>query len=1279
MEDIKLFSPNDKPFGKLSNNAYHPITIDGKNYPTVTNYILSNMLIIPLSKTILQNTPIHGSRGVNNEMMRAIDFFLENPKKQTMSVEKPDNYTKKLLILHNLTKISVETLKKWGENTLSLSIRYIGKLNKNFNEEKATKYLQGAIKKYKKTKKIGDFIKSLKNKIPETLSPTKEELEESLRLLWEDFSSTGELKKYADESKQRQNYMNYIMSQVRKPFESVDLIKLKERILREAQVKQMGIYKVYNKAVKTELFNIISSAVDEGYNTLFKKPELSNVLLGTGNFPIQYESHDPFLGIGKDGNGSNLVGKILMQIRHNLRIKSNEDSHLKNEQDKYTQIYNTYLAYSVLRAEIYTNNNQLTEYLGLNPTQIIEKYGKSNLVKGVASQDTIIKLYKHEKLNPIIMTELFQPGTLVINIRKKELRSLRNRMLLEKDDFIFNSYIEYIIKRNHNDNINTEVERLLDIQDKLSETLKSREEILSDIVEDSIAKEKAKLSTIQLSELKSRVLDLFRLGMLSASLSDKIDAGIEILNIPSEEDVKEAEISEIVPAPNKKIDEGDDEGGSSVISSGSSENDPDVKQLKKIFKYDKNTTKRELIDQIIKLKGCGRVSEFNDWSTTELRQRIEALQEFETKQENIETSIKGGLFIQPNGNPIGIFKEENKNYPELRPFCPEFYTGMLNIKGHNYPTIQHYIIAKLISTTGTKRTIDPYGDISFEKGIGINEAHKLIMINPNNTGTQTQDYLKIELIGKLYDNINRETNEKLLSIYTVSGLNKKFEDRTLQNLLLSTDNANIDWMGPDLYLGIGQPNTPGFNYVGKTMMVIRNKIKIERSKEEKIVISEKDLLRFINKDQIILDFIRMRILDMCDIVYKTQQYMKIKENLNYDMGEETDFIRLINTVLDVIYQPCSTLVEMSKDVEVTVPSFIIRIVKNCKGMSTGEPPLYVTNQKGVTTYNKEIQDYISRIERRKNKLDTEFYGMSNIKHSKAEVQEFQKNQLDEWHKFWEQLVQSTLSKEDKNTELENFKQKQKQEYNEFWDIKKTKKSKEDFNRLEHNKSELNKEKSRYLQNARDRQNHYDAVTKNIAQIYWNRIVVMISTLIKNVKPSTESNIRDILIKLELLNSEKTNCVRIIENEENNCIVSALFNILKGVQQFKGELTPKPTELDEDDVKFSTAILLNSAFKPLNVSVEEDNTQNEEKIFNVNESGLFPDDNPDDNPIENEEGAKTKGKNTEIDKIEQHILLFSQENSRKVSEEIFKMLQVIKKSNLNNKIKQNRINFFATIR
>ena len=53
-EVIKFFDPNDKPFGRLSNNYRHNIKLaDGKTCATVTNYIYANILRKPLHKQIV--------------------------------------------------------------------------------------------------------------------------------------------------------------------------------------------------------------------------------------------------------------------------------------------------------------------------------------------------------------------------------------------------------------------------------------------------------------------------------------------------------------------------------------------------------------------------------------------------------------------------------------------------------------------------------------------------------------------------------------------------------------------------------------------------------------------------------------------------------------------------------------------------------------------------------------------------------------------------------------------------------------------------------------------------------------------------------------------------------------------------------------------------------------------------------------------------------------------------------------------------------------------------
>ena len=61
---IKIFNPRQKPFGMLSNNAYFPITIQGKKYKTVTQYIYSNLLCEGIYQNLVRNQR-NGLQAVN--------------------------------------------------------------------------------------------------------------------------------------------------------------------------------------------------------------------------------------------------------------------------------------------------------------------------------------------------------------------------------------------------------------------------------------------------------------------------------------------------------------------------------------------------------------------------------------------------------------------------------------------------------------------------------------------------------------------------------------------------------------------------------------------------------------------------------------------------------------------------------------------------------------------------------------------------------------------------------------------------------------------------------------------------------------------------------------------------------------------------------------------------------------------------------------------------------------------------------------------------------------
>lgn len=53
---IPLFSEKTQPYGLLSNNAYVPMTIDGKRYTSVTNYVYSNLFTNPPIKCAMEKT-----------------------------------------------------------------------------------------------------------------------------------------------------------------------------------------------------------------------------------------------------------------------------------------------------------------------------------------------------------------------------------------------------------------------------------------------------------------------------------------------------------------------------------------------------------------------------------------------------------------------------------------------------------------------------------------------------------------------------------------------------------------------------------------------------------------------------------------------------------------------------------------------------------------------------------------------------------------------------------------------------------------------------------------------------------------------------------------------------------------------------------------------------------------------------------------------------------------------------------------------------------------------
>lgn len=261
------------------------------------------------------------------------------------------------------------------------------------------------------------------------------------------------------------------------------------------------------------------------------------------------------------------------------------------------------------------------------------------------------------------------------------------------------------------------------------------------------------------------------------------------------------------------------------------------------------------------------------------------------------------------------------------------------------------------------------------------------------------------------------------------------------------------------------------------------------------------------------------------------------------------------------------------------------------------------------------------------------------------------------------------------------------------------------------------------------------INGDMVNLLWNRIIVLIYFLLKYT-PKLK-NIKQVLSKIELIVSNKTKCVEILNNNEDNCIISAIVNILKKLVIFNTNNGFNPI-ITKYEVQTAVNIILNKSKIKLNTNNPDYNTffNDELNVLNVGNLNLdeevkegegegegeevkeeydivFEDDDNEseksyvDYPDEESEGEKEEEldggksrwndiklniakdfeekerKRFEIYKNKNKIRLFLDannivsNNNDVIAEYIIDAVNTIKKFKMSPKIKTNRINFFAT--
>ena len=284
------------------------------------------------------------------------------------------------------------------------------------------------------------------------------------------------------------------------------------------------------------------------------------------------------------------------------------------------------------------------------------------------------------------------------------------------------------------------------------------------------------------------------------------------------------------------------------------------------------------------------------------------------------------IIILP-GNPSNSNVIEEYN---LQLLSPIYFTGILKIKGLEYPTISHYLYAKLFTLVYGIDTIEnAYNYILNYSKEEYNNLFAALKSPP-------PKFISYKYLAEYLDYVSDTKNVDKFEKLAKDALDAKFKNIKYQNILLSTDNKNIIWndnqdgilgtkkiisynVNPSLYKSIEElilairrksMIVNGKNFVGKYLMELRSNIL--NSRLDTSVIQEKDF-NDIYENPLIQDWINLKLDDICKTLVKFKQYYKGK----YDIKIEFDNKYSIVLILSTIYIKCKDMFKIRKTIDTT--------------------------------------------------------------------------------------------------------------------------------------------------------------------------------------------------------------------------------------------------------------------------------------------------------------------------------------------------------------------------
>lgn len=670
--------------------------------------------------------------------------------------------------------------------------------------------------------------------------------------------------------------------------------------------KLQNVYNTFVNEITSQREVTIRKALKNAFTVLFNTNEdAKNALLATGDKTLLLEDNGTMLGLGPHGNGMNIYGIQLEEFRTHLMYKERAKLEQKELEEFEDKIYMIYRVYETIKNHM-KEGNDIEEYIDKDYDIIVNTLDEPKLLK----KSDFIRLYKQDNINlPTYVTKQFNndDGLLVAAIRADKLIDLQSKRKFQRRDGIFKIYLRDLISTNY---------------ENLSE-------------EDQDVAISQSITGDNYIEMKNKIVNLYELGMLNENVSEDIDAFLDDIHEITQENIIQAksiltnshildDINSISSITSSKSSIPSSSSKSSIPSSSS--NYSNAPSLSSAGSEVHVTNPQEInyvnySDWVLKSGDRSRVNrkdtvvrETTKTPSTSRRLPTTASRHYPPPQITLP---------QPKPEKIESFKPSklttrHVDIYKIKPtdiLSPRVYTNILSIRANNYPTIYHYVNACLIA--------DLYNVDTDNEQIGSNLAHRYIMTHiefPNNPGS----YVSLDELPRLYKKYYGIGFEARMKRNAVRSIDKKFSHRGFQDLLLSTNDNQIEYGDTKNYvLGIGSHND-GQNFVGNHLMNIRKNLRKERKNiPEEISIA--NIGQIITSDKFLNNWVVSRTNDMIKSIIIMNMYLCEKQNIcNYDKITKKN----VKGILSYIYHPCSHITKLSTNVKTPVPNFYVDMVKN---------------------------------------------------------------------------------------------------------------------------------------------------------------------------------------------------------------------------------------------------------------------------------------------------------------------------------------------------------------